>query len=74
MVEVIQQRRRNWQHTIVNALAVAARKPRGAFAPGHDQKLRAALEKACRGLLQLRALVERAHGVDAVQRELTKAR
>ena len=47
---------------------------KGVFAPGHDQKLRAALERACGGLLQLRSLVERAHGAETVQRELARAR
>ena len=47
---------------------------KGAFAPGHDQKLRAALERACGGLLQLRALVEGAHVAEAVQNELARAR
>jgi hypothetical protein len=47
---------------------------KGEFAPGHDQKLRAALERASGGLLALRKLVEREHGVHAVENELFRLR
>lgn len=40
----------------------------GHFLPGHDQKLRAAIEKAAGGLLKLRDVVERQIG-----REITTA-
>ncbi len=44
------------------------------FAPGHDQKLRAALERACGGLLQLRDLVVREFGAEVVERELRRGK
>ena len=44
------------------------------FAPGHDQRLRTALERVCGGVLELRKLVEDKYGVEAVERELDKNR
>ena len=43
-------------------------------AAGHDQKLRAAIENVCGGILELRKLVEGKFGVEAVERELEKRR
>lgn len=44
------------------------------FAPGHDRKLQAALERACGGILELRKVVEDKYGSDAIERELQKGR
>lgn len=38
---------------------------RGSFAPGHDQRLRASLEKRIGGLIALRSLVESAEKLAA---------